>query len=181
MTIAVRDLVAVGSIVKAFGIKGELVVEPLTDVPERFRSLRRVYLASEAAARGAEGGDAVVTEVTAVTIEPRGIRMKVACAPDRTAAEGLVGLLVMIPPEETVTLPPGTFFVHELLGYRAVDEQGMVLGHLKDVLRFPAHDVYVIGLEGEQDLMVPAVRAYIRSIDTATRTMTVRVIEGMRM
>ena len=54
MTIAVRDLIAVGSIAKAFGIKGDVIIEPLTDMPERFRSLRRVYLASESSATGSD-------------------------------------------------------------------------------------------------------------------------------
>ena len=51
--------------------------------------------------------------MTAVQIEPAGDPGGFSCAPDRTAAEKLVGLLVMIPPEETVPLPPGTFFVHQ--------------------------------------------------------------------
>lgn len=181
MTIAVRDLVAVGSIVKAFGIKGDVIIEPLTDMPERFRSLRRVYLASEASATGSAESEPVTTEMTAIQISPRGIRAAFACAPDRTAAEALVGLLVMIPPEETVALPPGTFFVHQVIGFSAVDEHGAPLGKLRDVLRYPAHDVYVIGREGDQDFLVPAVREFVRNIDAATRTLTIRVIEGMRM
>jgi len=167
--------------VKAFGIKGEVVVEPLTDVPERFRALRRVYLVSEAAAQGLADEEPRETEVTAVSIEARGIRISLACAQDRTAAEPLVGLLVMIPQEETVSLPPGTFFVHQLIGFCAVDEQGATLGRLSNILRFPAHDVYVISAEGEKDLLVPAVREFVRRIDTATRSITVRLIEGMRM
>ncbi len=181
MTIAVRDLVAVGSIVKAFGIKGDVVVEPLTDVPERFRSLQRVYLVPESSARSGAGSDPMTTDVTAVAIEPRGVRMRFTCAQDRTAADALVGLLVMIPQEETIDLPAGTFFVHQLIGFRAVDEQGAPLGTLKDVLRFPAHDVYVIGTEGNGEILVPAVREFVRHVDTGTRTLTIREIEGMRM
>jgi 16S rRNA processing protein RimM len=181
VTIAVRDLIAVGSIVKAFGIKGELIIEPLTDMPERFRSLRRVFLVPELSARGGDDSAPMTAEVTVVHIGPRGIRAKFSCAADRTAAEKLVGLLVMIPPDDIVPLPPGTFFVHQLIGFAAVDEQGARLGTLKEVLRFPAHDVYVISAEGEEDLMVPAVREFVRRIDPATRTMMIRVIEGMRM
>jgi 16S rRNA processing protein RimM len=180
VTIAVRDLVAIGSIVKAFGIKGELVVDPLTDVPERFRSLQRVFLVSTEQALGSAAGDPITTDVIDVHVEHRGVRMRLTCAQDRTAAESLVGLLVMIPPEETVSLPPGTFFIHEIIGFRAVDEQGTTLGILRDVLRYPAHDVYVIGGQGTPDLLVPAVREFVRSIDRSTRTVTIRVIEGMQ-
>ncbi len=180
MSIAVHDLIAVGSIVKAFGIRGDVVVESLTDMPERFRSLRRVYLVAESSATGAEDGNPAPAEITAVNVAPRGIRVRFSCATDRTAAEKLVGLLVMIPPEEAVPLPPGTFFVHQIVGFAVVDEQGAPLGTLTDVLRFPAQDVYVIGADGEPDLLVPAVREFVQRIDTEARTITVRVIEGMR-
>jgi 16S rRNA processing protein RimM len=180
VTIAARDLIAIGSIVKAFGIKGDIIVNPLTDTPDRFRSVRRIYLASEPAATGAEDREPVMTELTVVQIDARGVRARVSCAADRTMAERLVGLLVMIPPEETVALSPGSFFVHQLIGFAAVDEEGSPQGFLKDVLRYPAHDVYVIGAEGQQDLLVPAVHEFVRDIDTATRTMTIRVIEGLR-
>jgi len=66
VTIAVRDLIAVGSIAKAFGIKGEVIVEPLTAMPERFRSLHNVYLASELSATGVNDSEPVMAEVTAV-------------------------------------------------------------------------------------------------------------------
>jgi 16S rRNA processing protein RimM len=179
--IAVQDLIAVGSIVKAFGIKGDMIVHPLTDAPERFRSLRRVYLVPASVADGSADGEPVTTEIIAVQIDPRGVRITCTCAPDRTAAETFVGFLVMIPPEEAVTLPDGTFFVHQLIGFNAVDEEGTPLGTLTDVLRFPAHDVYVIGAAGQRDLLVPAVREFVRSIDLSTRTMTLRVIEGMHV
>jgi 16S rRNA processing protein RimM len=177
---AVRDLIAVGVIVKAFGIKGEVIVQPLTDAPGRFRSLQNVFLVPEPVANGTADGAPVTTGIAEVHVEPRGIRARFACAPDRTAAERLVGLIVMIPQEEAVQLPEGTFFVHQVIGFHAVDEQGAPLGTLKDVLRFPAHDVYVIAAPGEQDLLVPAVREFVRSIDSANRTMIIRVIEGMR-
>ena len=180
MSIAVHDLIAVGSVAKAFGIRGDVIVEPLTDVPERFRSLRRVYLVAESSATGARDGSPVPAEITAVNVAPHGIRVRFSCAPDRTAAEKLVGLLVMIPAEETVPLPPGTFFVHQIIGFAVVDEQGAPLGRLTDVLHFPAQDVYVISADGEQDLLVPAVSEFVRSIDTAARTITIRLIEGMQ-
>jgi 16S rRNA processing protein RimM len=180
VNLSARDLIAIGSIVKAFGIKGDIIVDPLTDTPERFRSVRRVYLASERAATGVEDREPVMTELTVVHIDARGVRAQLSCAADRTAAEKLVGLLVMIPPEETVTPSPGSFFVHQIIGFAAVDEEGSPQGILKDVLRFPAHDVYVIGAEGKEDLLVPAVHEFVRSINPATRTMTIRVIEGLR-
>ncbi len=44
-------LITIGKAVKPFGIKGEMKIEVMTDFPERFRGLRRVYLASPAGKR----------------------------------------------------------------------------------------------------------------------------------
>ena len=39
-------LITIGKVVKPFGVKGEMKIEPMTDFPERFKKLRRVYLVS---------------------------------------------------------------------------------------------------------------------------------------
>ncbi len=41
-------LITIGKAVKPFGVKGEMKIEPMTDFPERFKDLRRVYLVSPA-------------------------------------------------------------------------------------------------------------------------------------
>jgi 16S rRNA processing protein RimM len=59
-----------------------------------------------------------------------------------------------------------------------VDEKGNTVGTVKDVLRLPAQDVYVIDKNG-REWMLPAVKEFVTSIDVATKTMWVRVIEGL--
>ncbi len=176
MSTAIRDLVAVGKIVKVFGVKGDVIVTPMTDVPGRFKDLRRVFLGNPSSASG--------TEVTETTIErvdaaPRGIRLTLGCARDRTAAEQLVGLLILVPPGERATLPAGTYFVDDLVGLVVRTEDGEQVGVLKEVMHMPAHDVYVIET-GTAELLLPAVREFILAVDLHARTLTVKLIEGMR-
>ncbi len=52
-------LITIGKAVKPFGVKGEMKIEPMTDFPERFTGLRRVYLVSPA-------GKEIVCEVKSV-------------------------------------------------------------------------------------------------------------------
>jgi 16S rRNA processing protein RimM len=171
-----RDLVAVGKIVKVFGVKGDVIVTPMTGVPGRFKDLRRVFLGNPSSAPGEE-----VTETTVerVGVAPRGIRVTLGCATDRTAAEQLVGLLILVPPAERATLPAGTFFVDDLIGLAVRTEDGERVGELKDVMHMPAHDVYVIETGGEE-VLLPAVREFILAVDLHARTLTVKLIEGMR-
>ena len=176
LSAAIRDLIAVGKIVKVFGVKGDVIVAPMTDIPERFKELRRVFLGNPSSAPGAQ-----VTETTInrVDVAPRGIRVSLECAGDRTAAEQLIGLLILVPPAERATLPAGTYFVDDLVGLVVVTEDGERVGVLKEVMHMPAHDVYVIQ-NGDEEVLLPAVPEFVRAVDLHARTLMVKLIEGMR-
>jgi 16S rRNA processing protein RimM len=166
------DLYAVGRIVKAFGIRGEVIVLPMTDSPERFSSITRVFVGREPAA-------VKEARIVHVAIQPRGVRMKLDLTDNRTAAEEIVGQLLFIHARDRIRPAKGTYFVHDLIGLSVVDEQGAAVGVVKEVLHLPAHDVYVVDGEG-QEVMIPAVREFVQTIDLNTRTMKVRLIEGMK-
>jgi len=164
-------LLAVGRIVKAFGIKGELVVQPLTDKPARFRNLKRVFV-------GKDAGSVSDVRVGRVHVEPRGVRLCIEGVADRTAAERLVGSLLFVDERNRIKIPSGTYFVHDIVGLAVHDESGKRIGSVREVLRLPGHDVYVLDCEG-REVMVPAVKEFVRAIDLESGTMTVRLIEGM--
>ncbi len=165
------SLIAIGKVVKAFGIRGELVVTPLTKSGNRFKGLRNIFV-------GSGDADARKFEVAAVRVEPRGARVLLATIDDRTSAEKLVGLLVFVDRKAAVRLPKGTFFVHDLIGIGVVDENGNAIGSVKEVLKYPAHDVYVVDHTGS-DLMIPAVKEFITKIDVGAKIMHVKLIDGM--
>ncbi len=165
------DLLAIGSIVKAFGIEGQVIVQSLTDFPSRFRKRNKVLV-------GRTERELRELTIERAAVEPRGVRLKFSGIDDRNAAEHLVGSLLYIRETERARLPKGRYFTHDLVGLSVVDEQGVVHGTIREVLKMPAHDVYVISGKGEE-ILLPAVKEFIRRIDLAHRTMMVRLIEGM--
>jgi 16S rRNA processing protein RimM len=173
------DLFAVGKIVKAFGVRGEFVVQPMTDEPERFRRLTTAYLvcAKDAEAQVYDAAQPVTVEH--VHVQPRGVRVRLAGVDDRTSAEQIVGMLLMVDAQHRIRLPKDTFFVHDLIGMAVEADNGDMVGTLREVLHMPAHDVYVIENRG-QEVMIPAVKEFILSIDVSSRRMRVKLIEGMR-
>jgi 16S rRNA processing protein RimM len=166
-----RGLLAIGKIVKAFGVRGELIVTPLTDQPARFRKISAVFV-------GPDDEFVERYDVDRTAVEHRGVRLSLKGIDDRTAAERVVGNYLFVEPEQRIKLPKGRYFVHDLIGLSVVDEQGGTIGTVKDVLKFPAQDVYLVDRSGRQ-VMIPAVKEFIRSIDIRSRTMTVRLIDGM--
>jgi len=165
-------LYAVGKVVKAFGIKGEVVVESMTSAAGRFKALKSVFV-------GRNDRDVESSTVEYVRVEGRkGVRVKLSSVQSRNDAELLVGAYVFVQKNDRVRLSRGTFFVEDLLGIQVIDEMGKHIGFLNDVLKLPAQDVYVIEGDG-REVMIPATREFIREIDLDARTMKVELIEGL--
>ena len=135
-------MVAIGKIVKPFGIAGQVVVQAMTDSPSRFRRLRSVQI----------GNDSITARMFSVqtsSVEPRGVRLKLKNVDDRTSAEHLVGSLLFVADRDRIKPPKGRFFVHDVIGMKVVDELRGEVGVVSDVLKYPAHDVYVVDRGGQ--------------------------------
>jgi 16S rRNA processing protein RimM len=167
-----QTLFAIGKVSKAFGLRGDIVVTPMTENPARFKKLKHIFL-------GRRPDQVSKFTVQRVHVEQRGVRVKLVETPDRTSAERLTGSLMFVDEEQRVVPPKGSHFIHDVIGLHVVDEQRKSLGVVKDVLRYPAHDIYVIQGHG-REWMIPAVKEFIRSIDESAKVMRVRLIEGMR-
>jgi 16S rRNA processing protein RimM len=64
------------------------------------------------------------------------------------------------------------------LGFLVVRVAGVVLGVLEEVLRGPAHDVYVVRGPGGE-VLLPAVREVVREVRVEDRQITVRPVPGL--
>jgi 16S rRNA processing protein RimM len=165
-------LLAIGQVEKAFGIRGEVVVRPLTDSAERFQRLRAVRV-------GRNADTARPATVDAAAVEARGVRLHLKGVDDRAAAEVLRGQYLFVDRRHRVRLTPGRHFVHEIVGLTVEDERGVRRGVVQDVLKLPAQDVYVIA-DGGHEFLLPAVREFIREIDLEAGILRVHLIDGIR-
>lgn len=165
-----KDLVRIGQITGAHGIRGDVRVYPCTDFPERFATLRRVLLGSEARPVGVRYRGSVRN---LVILSLEGVT-------DRDQAEALRGQDLRVPRSEVHPLPEGQYYIFDLIGLDVVDPEGRPLGKLVDVDRnCPVHDLYVVETAPGKQYMVPAVREFIRSIDLAAGRVVVQPIPGL--
>ena len=151
----------IGRVVAPFGTKGEVRVRPETDFPERFGKLEKVCLELP-------GGEERVVSVRRARLTPKGVLVWFEDCSDRQAAESLRGAWLKVRPGMAVPLPEGSYYLHEIMGLRVVTEDGRDLGEITEVIRSPAHDVYVTG-----STMIPAVRQVVREIDVPHGRMVV--------
>jgi 16S rRNA processing protein RimM len=144
----------------AKGLAGSLRIEALTDHPERLAAGESVWIEDEAEARtileAGWGGRVPVLRLEGIS--------------DRDAAERLAGRYLEAP---AAVLPPDTYYWHQLIGIAAFDEAGSELGELVEIFRAGENEVYRIEGPGGE-LLVPALREVVRSIDLDARRMVVR-------
>lgn len=122
MTGTVDDaLLAVGQVDKPFGIRGEVVVKPLTDSADRFQRLRAVRV-------GRSADMSRPATVDAVAVDGRGVRIHLQGIDDRTSAEALRGQYVFVDRRHRAKLATGRHYVHEIVGLAVEDDHGYAAG-----------------------------------------------------
>ena len=162
---------AIGRIVRAHGVRGEVSVTVLTDFPERFEQSEWLYIGNEY--------EADLYQLKSHRWHKQNVLLSFAGITDRNQAEKLVGQFVQIPVEDAVTLPEGSYYLYQIIGLQAVTVDGRVLGVITEVIETNANDVYVVQNKEGDDILLPAIPDVIRSIDLQQGTVTVKLIDGL--
>jgi 16S rRNA processing protein RimM len=165
-------LITIAKVIKAFGVKGEVKIEPMTDFPERFKALRRVYLVSPS-------GRETACEVSSVRKDAGGsfyLFFSGYDSPEK--AKELNGWFIKVPQEEAVPLPEGSYYHFELIGMEVFSESGENLGKIVDVFETGSNDVYVMR-QGKKETYIPATKEIIKQVDRKQKRMVIHVIDGL--
>ena len=177
MTPATPDsLLLLGRCGRPHGVRGELVVVPEIDEPALIAGLERLYIGGsveDAIAYPVESARLHVTKRgTAAIVQFGGIG-----SPDE--ARALQGQAVYAAEDELPPLEEGELYVHDLIGLRAVLEDGTAVGEVVDVLRGAAQDLLVIRRPAGDDVLVPDVPEIVPEIDPEAGTVTLTPPEGL--
>ena len=160
--------VAVGRIVKAHGLRGELAVENRSDNPDRW-------------APGSVVFDEAGRPFTVRSVRSHGDRLLVTFedVADRTAAEPLVGTMLVVPESWLPALEAGQWWAFEAEGLQVATEDGRDLGVVREVLDYPAHDLWRIVAEDGTEILLPAVGDLVVSVDVEGGRAVVRSLSGL--
>ena len=154
-----------GKIVNTHGIRGELKVQSWCDTPETLCHVPTLYI----------GGTAY--PVRAARVHQNFVLMTlegITSIDDALPLKNKVFLLR----REDIPLEAGRHFVADLIGLQARDaETGAVIGTVRDILNYPAQDLYVV--EGEKRYLIPDVPDFVRETDLEQGFISFRILEGM--
>jgi 16S rRNA processing protein RimM len=152
----------VGKIVGAFGLKGEVKVEPLTDFLERMHKGARLRLKGEWIA------------VEGFRMQKGRPLLKLEGIDNATDAQALQWQILESTSTERPDLEEDEFFTADLIGMKVVTIEGAEIGVVDDVLELPAHDVLQVG-----EIMIPAIKEFVKDVDLDEEVLTVQLIPGM--
>ena len=128
--------------------------------------------------RGINDRELVPCEIERVEGRGNEIFLKFKQIDDRTAAGKIVGEYLFVEETKRTQLPKGKYFDDDILDCTVIDEQGNTLGVVYDVVQYPASKVYEVKTD-RGIVSMPAVEAFIRSVDIEKKKIIVRPPEGL--
>jgi len=168
------DLVVVGRVRRPTGIKGTVLVEVYSAVPDRF-VVGDVLIANgieyEVVDTGKSGGSAKLTFDGIDSIEK---------------ADILRDAELSVPAESLPENPPGVYYHYEIIGIRVVTIDGQELGTLNEILETGSNDVFIVRPKRaandkkiSSEILIPVLDGVIVKVDKDADVMTIDLPDGI--
>lgn len=166
-----EDLLQVGIISSTHGVRGEVKVFPTTDDVNRFKKLKEVLLDT--------GNGQLKLQIESVKFFKQFVILKFKGYNNINDIEKYKGKSLLVTRENAVKLKKDEYFIADLIGMKVENEDGSFSGILKDVIETGANDVYTVLCENGREVLIPAIRECILSVDTDKREMKVHLLDGL--
>lgn len=164
------DLVAIARIVKARGLKGELVADVLTDFPDRFNGLKNVTAVMPNATRRE-------LKIEDHWFQTGRVVLKFAGYDAVEPAETLRGAEICIPEEAAVKLEPDEFYDWQLAGCEVETIDGVRLGTVRELMRTGGSEILVV--DGDKEYLIPFVAAICVGVDVGKKLIRIDPPDGL--
>lgn len=166
-----EDLLQVGVIASMHGIRGEVKVFPTTYDVNRFKKLKEVLLDT--------GKELVTLQIGSVKFFKQFVILKFKGYDNINDVEKYKGKSLFVTRENAVKLKKDEYFIADLIGMKVENEDGSFSGTLRDVIVTGANDVYIILCEDGREVMIPAIKECILSVDVINRRIKVHLLDGL--
>ena len=160
-----------GWIVRARGVKGEIVVKPATRYPHRLERLHNM------AVKVGEDNPANLY-IENIRLSSGNVLVKFSGIDSITSAEQFRGQAIMISGDDLPKLDPDEYYIHDIEGLTVKDPCGKVLGQIIQVLEYPANDVFVMSRD-EEEVWIPATKDIVKRVDLSEKTVVMELPEGL--
>lgn len=173
------DVLQVGIITSAHGVRGEVKVFPTTDDAKRFKQLKQVLLDT--------GKEMLPLQLENVKFFKNMVILKFEGIDNVDDVVKFRQKSLYVERKDAVRLQKDEYFIADLIDIEVFTEDGLRLGRLTDVITTGANDVYAVALEENsifgaaagKEILIPAIRQCILDVNIKEKRMTVHLLEGL--
>jgi 16S rRNA processing protein RimM len=164
------DLVLVGYVTGAYGIKGWVRIKPYSTDADALLHAKTWWLDKP-----------VLRDVDTMQVKTHGedVVAQLMGVADRNAAEALKGATVQVRRSHFPALSNDEFYWIDLIGLGVENLQGQSVGIVKDLMDNGAHPILIVtgsqvpGTEQAQEFLIPFVDHFVKSVDQTAKKITV--------
>jgi 16S rRNA processing protein RimM len=158
-----------GQIVSTHGLKGDVRVMPWCDSADFLLQFNKLYFD--------KGKNFKMVEASSV--HKSLVLLKFEGIDDINSAIKLMKSIIYID-RELVKLDEGSYFEQDLIGIEVKDADiGLLYGTLKEVSRTGRNDVYTIKRSDGSEVLIPAIKDVVKSIDIDKELMLISPLKGL--
>lgn len=165
-----QDLLVIGSVVKPQGRRGEVLVHPLTDRPERFPNLETAFVTQE-------GAPPRSVRVTSTWPHKGRHVLKLEGVDSIDDAEKLRGAEIGIAEADLAELPEGSFYHYQLKGLQVTDAGGDTVGVVEDVMETGAGAPVLVVQGARGETLVPFASDFVKTVNLADARIVIERLE----
>ncbi|HXD49908.1 MAG TPA: ribosome maturation factor RimM [Gemmatimonadaceae bacterium] len=177
MSDALPELIIVGRVRKAHGVRGDLVVEPLSDEADAVFAVGRRVVAGTITGDAAKGRPEL--HISSATPFKGGFIVHFDEITDRDIADTWRERFLLLPADELTPPADGQVYLHELNGMRVELESGEPIGTVSTIYELPQGITLDVerGL-GSSSVLIPYDRV-VRSVDREARVIRIAPPAGL--
>ena len=161
---------AVGKLRRPHGVNGEILMEILTDFPERFEAGSIIFI----------GPEHQPYKIKSFRQHKDGLLVTFEGYDSPEEIGVLRNQYAFVSSSDRPALPDGEFYHHELLGLKVVEDNGDLLGNIVAILETGANDVLVVHPETGPEILLPFIDEVVLDINLFQAEVRVHLLPGLR-
>jgi len=151
-----ENLVIIGKIISAYGIKGWVKIRPFTETAKNFIQYKTQFLS-----RNQKDWNRV--EIKEIKIQGQDLIADIGLT-DRDQSISYKGYFLAIARNQLPQLPEDEFYWDDLIGLKVIDVDREDLGKVVGLIETGANDVLVVS--GDRERLIPYIPQVIKKVDT---------------
>ena len=149
--------ILIGVVAKAQGLRGDVAIVALSGQPDSFLGYSDLILI------GRDNTLSPILRVERIAVHKGRVVVKFDRVPDRTFAERLVGMGVLLARENLPALAEEEYYWHEITGKEVFTCAGLRLGQVSSMFSNGAQDIMVV-TDGERVYLIPVTNTVVRTL-----------------